>query len=73
MTKRGMKKDTKEIDMGKGFEELENIATWFESGETDLDQGLQKFERALEIASTLKKKLSVAENKIKEIKKKYES
>ncbi|MDQ7815089.1 MAG: exodeoxyribonuclease VII small subunit [Patescibacteria group bacterium] len=68
-----MKKDTKEIDMGKGFEELENIATWFESGETDLDQGLQKFERALEIASTLKKKLSVAENKIKEIKKKYES
>ncbi len=58
--------------MGKGFEELENIATWFESGETDLDQGLQKFERALEIASTLKKKLSDAENKIKEIKKKFE-
>jgi len=72
MTKRGMKKEAKEIDMGKGFEELENIATWFESGETDLDQGLQKFERALEIASTLKKKLSAAENKIKEIKKKYE-
>ncbi|MFA5185847.1 MAG: exodeoxyribonuclease VII small subunit [Patescibacteria group bacterium] len=65
------KSSSKDIDVGKGFKELEEISAWFERGETDLDQGLQKFERAMEIADALKKRLSVAENKVKEIKKKF--
>lgn len=65
------KKDTKDIDVSKGFKELEDISAWFERGETDLDQGLQKFERAMEIADALKKRLATAENKVKEIKKKF--
>jgi exodeoxyribonuclease VII small subunit len=62
----------KEIDVSKGFQELEEIAAWFEQGETDLDKGLEKFERAMTVADALKKRLAIAENKVKEIKKKFE-
>ncbi len=65
------KTDTKEIDVVKGFSELEEITKWFEAGETDLDTGVEKFERAMLVADALKKRLLVAENKIKEIKKNY--
>jgi len=65
------KKEGKEIDVSKGFSELESIASWFEQGETDLDQGLEKFERAMFIAESLKTRLAEAENKVKEIRKKF--
>ncbi|MBI4138778.1 exodeoxyribonuclease VII small subunit [Candidatus Uhrbacteria bacterium] len=63
------KKDTKKVDVAKGFQELEEIAAWFEQGNGDLDQGLAKFERAMTLAETLKNRLDEAENTIKEIKK----
>lgn len=66
-----IKKETKPIDVAKGFDELESIASWFEKGDGDLDQGLQKFERAMSIAEVLKKRIQEAENKMKEIKKKF--
>lgn len=66
-----VKKDLKEIDVAKGFAELEEISGWFERGEADVDSGLQKFERAMLIADTLKKKLDEAENKVREIKQKF--
>lgn len=66
------KKESKDIDVAKGFKELEDISAWFERGETDLDQGLKKFERAMEVADVLKKRLAQAENKVKEIKKKFD-
>ncbi|MFA4954245.1 MAG: exodeoxyribonuclease VII small subunit [Patescibacteria group bacterium] len=62
-------KDPKSVDTAKAFTELEEIAVWFERGEKDLDQGLQKFERAMTLAEALKKRLTEAENKIREIKK----
>jgi exodeoxyribonuclease VII small subunit len=65
------KKETKDIDIAKGFQELEQISEWFEKGEANIDQGLEKFERAMVIADVLKKRLAVAENKVKEIKKKF--
>ncbi len=61
----------KKIDFAKAFEELEAITEWFETEEVDLDQGLKKFERGLELASVCKKKLSEVENKVSEIKKKF--
>jgi exodeoxyribonuclease VII small subunit len=67
------KKDASAVDMSSGFKELEDIASWFERGEADVDKGLEKFERAMQIADVLKKRLATAENKVKEIKKKYES
>ena len=66
-----LKKEGKEIDVAKGFAELEEISTWFERGEADVDTGLQKFERAMLVADALKKKLDEAENKVKEIKQKF--
>ncbi len=59
-------------DLSQGFDELEAIAAWFEKGESDLDEGLVKFERAMQIADALKKRLALAENRVKEIKKKYQ-
>lgn len=58
----------KDVDFAKSFKELETIAEWFDRGEPDLEEGLKKFERASELAKTLKAKLEEAENKIKEIK-----
>ena len=61
------------IDFAQSFAELEKITEWFDSEEhLDLDKGLKQFERGLELASLLKEKLSEVENKVTEIKKKFE-
>ncbi len=68
-----MPKKPTTIDFAKSFEELEKITEWFDSEEhLDLDKGLKQFERGLELASLLKEKLSEVENKVVEIKKKFE-
>jgi len=62
----------KDVDFSKGFTELEEITRWFDSQETlDLDAGLKKFERGLELASGLKQKLTEVENRVEEIKEKF--
>jgi exodeoxyribonuclease VII small subunit len=60
------------LNFSKAFEELEAITEWFEKGELDLDEGLKKFERGLELAALCKEKLSEVENKVREIKGKFE-
>lgn len=68
-----MIKKQQTIDFAKSFEELEKITQWFDSEEhLDLDKGLKQFERGLELASLLKQKLSEVENKVVEIKKRFE-
>lgn len=67
-----MAKKKGEKEFGQRFEELESIAHWFEQGEPDLELGLEKYERAMELAKDLKTRLSEAENKIKEIRLKHE-
>lgn len=67
-----MSKKKADKDFGQSFQELEEIAHWFEQGEPDLEKGLEKFERAMELAKELKAKLSEAENKIKEIRMKHD-
>ncbi len=62
----------KKINFAKAFEELEEITQWFDSEENlDLDKGLKQFERGLELAGELKKKLSEVENKVESIKEKF--
>jgi exodeoxyribonuclease VII small subunit len=61
----------KTSSFSQAFEELEEITAWFESSDVDLDEGLKKFERGLELASVCKKKLSEVENKVVELKKKF--
>jgi len=63
------KKDKKkEQTLAESFTELENIAEEFEAGEVDLETGIPKFKRGLELARILKNRLSEIENEIKEIK-----
>ena len=61
------------LSFAKSFEELEEITAWFERGETDLDEGLKKFERGLELAAACKEKLGAVENRIEELKVKFSS
>ena len=61
----------KDQSFAKAFEELENITHAFEQGKFDLDEGLKQFERGLELAAQLKKKLAAVENKVDVIKKKF--
>ncbi|MDO8435417.1 MAG: exodeoxyribonuclease VII small subunit [bacterium] len=55
----------------KDFEELEKIVEKFEAGELDLEEGMKLFERGLELATALKKRLAVFENQVEVIKKKF--
>ena len=57
-----------ELKFEAALAELEQIASWFEEGEPDLDEGMKRYERASELAKELKAKLDEAENRIKEIK-----
>lgn len=62
----------KKLNFGEAFAELEQITEWFDSEENlDLDKGLKQFERGLELAGDLKKKLNEVENKVEEIKEKF--
>jgi len=60
-----------DVNFAKAFEELEGITSWFEREEVDLDEGLKKFERGLELAKLCKDKLSEVENKVESIKQKF--
>jgi exodeoxyribonuclease VII small subunit len=53
------------------FKELEDIVHWFESNEVDLEEGLKKFERGLELAKKCRTRLKDVENKVLEIKAKF--
>ncbi len=61
----------KQLNFATAFEELEQITEWFERDGADLDEGLKKFERGLELAALCKAKLDEVENKVKEIKAKF--
>lgn len=64
-------KKSDKVDFGKSFEELEGIIEWFEGEEVDLDEGIRKFERGLELAKACKGRLKDVENKVNEIKAKF--
>ena len=67
-----MAKKKSEQTFSASFKELEELANWFEREQPDLDQGLAKFERAMELASACREQLASAEGKIQEIKKRFE-
>lgn len=55
----------------EAFKELEELTEWFEQDNIDLDDGLKRFERGLELAEICKKKLAEVENKVTTLKKKF--
>ncbi len=64
-------KPKERFDFGAAFAELEKITDWFEKEEIDLEEGLAKFERGLELAARLKTRLKQVENRVEEIKGKF--
>jgi exodeoxyribonuclease VII small subunit len=62
---------TKPFEFEPALKELEDITLWFESSDVDLDAGLVKFERGMELTSQLKAHLSGVENRIEKIKQKF--
>ena len=62
---------SKKTSFADAFQELEEITAWFETADVDLDEGLKKFERGLELAQVCKTKLTEVENKVVDLKKKF--
>jgi exodeoxyribonuclease VII small subunit len=62
---------TKKTTFAEAFAELEAITEWFETQNVDLDEGVKKFERGLELAKMLKGKLAEVENTVVTLKKKF--
>lgn len=61
----------KPFEFEKALAELEEITTWFESSDVDLDAGLAKFERGMELAAELKTHLASVENRVEKIRQKF--
>lgn len=55
------------FDFSKGYKELEKLVANFESRELDLEKDLPKFERGLELAQKLQKRMREIENTVTEI------
>ena len=64
-------KAEKKFNFGEAFDELEKITDWFDKEQIDLEEGLTKFERGLELAAKLKSRLKQVENRVEEIKVKF--
>ena len=67
-----MSQDPK-FDFSKSVEELEQINRWFQNEDIDLDQGLAKFRRGLELIKKCRGRLKQVENEFVEIKKEFNS
>lgn len=61
----------KPFEFERALKELEEITVWFESTDVDLDQGLVKFERGMELAGQLKSHLATVENRVEKIKQRF--
>ena len=67
-----MNQDTK-FDFSKAIAELEEINRWFQREGIDLDTGLAKFRRGLELIKSCRGRLKQVENEFIEIKKEFSS
>ena len=61
----------KKLDFAKSYQKLEEITEQFESGKFSFEDGLKKFEEGLALSAECKEYLKQVENKIIEIKKKF--
>jgi len=62
----------KQTSFADAFAQLEELTQWFETQDVDLDEGIKKFERGLELAAICKKKLAEVENKVEKLKAKFD-
>lgn len=60
-----------EFNFTKAYQELEEINKWFQEEDIDLDEGLKKFRRGLELIKQCRERLKKVENQFQEIKKEF--
>ncbi|OGL34514.1 exodeoxyribonuclease VII small subunit [Candidatus Saccharibacteria bacterium RIFCSPHIGHO2_12_FULL_42_8] len=63
---------TKNNTIKEKLSELDELVTWFEQEDIEIDQALAKFEEAVKLADDIGKELKTAKNKIEVIKKKFD-
>lgn len=66
-----MTKTEKDPSFQEAFGELEQITEKFESGTLDLEESLTLYERGLVLVRICKKRVSLVENRVKEINAKF--
>ena len=54
------------------MKELETIAAWFEGSQVNLDEGLAKFERGMELAGQLRQHLEEIGNRVEKVKARFD-
>lgn len=64
---------TQEFRFEAALKELEEIAAWFERPDIDLDEGLVRFERGMELVQQLKVHLTGVENRVERIRQKFDA
>lgn len=69
MKKEKVQKDPSSFQ--EAFEQLERLVSEFETGNVHLEEALNKFEQGLVLASFCKKRLAEIENRVIDIKKKF--
>lgn len=68
-----MEKNNKNFQFNKAFQEIEEISQWFQSDNIDIDKGLEKYKRGLELIKMCQQKLKEVENQFIELKKQSSS
>lgn len=66
-----MASKNQKFNFTKGYQDLEKIVEDFESRELDLEKDLPQFEKGLELAKKLQKRLKEINNTVVEIEKKF--
>lgn len=54
------------------IDELEELITWFEKDDVDLEQAIKKFEEGSKLADDIKQRLGALENKITVLKERFD-
>jgi exodeoxyribonuclease VII small subunit len=63
-------KPASDFKYAEALKELEEITSYLESNDADLDEAIKKFERGSELASKIEEHLKTTENTIKTIRSK---
>jgi exodeoxyribonuclease VII small subunit len=54
------------------LDELDELMTWFDQDDFDLDEALQKFTQGVELSERIKERLAELENKITILKRRFD-
>lgn len=67
-----MPKKTDQTSLQDQINELENLVTWFEQDDVDLEEAIAKFEQGSQLAEQIKERLNSLENKITVLKQRFD-